>query len=182
MKIIWRSLKNGKRTVTKIKNNYIQSFQGANFATWSWCGSQRPAPYMLYPFVGWTRDVQPIFNFQVVKKSTWFWWWSLRPPPFLPFGTMLRNNIKKISTLFGTISKKYRHYSETFRHCSESLFLLDFQVIKRITWFQVLILRTWSVKWCGLGRGDPPQNQWVKMDHWFLSEQYRKKSLVLFRI
>ena len=122
------------------------------------------------------------FHFQVVKKTTWFWCRSLRPPPFLPFGTMLRNNIKKISTLFGTISKKNRHYSETFRHCSESIFLLAFQVIKKITWFHVLILRTWSAKLCGMGRGDPPQNQCVKMDHWFLSEQYQKKSLVLFRI
>ena len=101
---------------------------------------------------------------------------------------------------FGTISKKYRHYSETFRHCSESEYSLYFRrlfqlptsknnqnslKIRSVHWifaFQVLILRTWSVKWCGLGRGDPPQNQWVKMDHWFLSEQYQKKSLVLFRI
>ena len=101
---------------------------------------------------------------------------------------------------FGTISKKYRHYSETFRHCSESEYSLCFRrlfqlptsknnqnslKIRSIHWifaFQVLILRTWSVKQCGLGRRDPPQNQWVKMDHWFLSEQYRKKSLVLFRI
>ena len=123
------------------------------------------------PFCRLDTRCPAYFHFQVVKKTTWFWWWSLRPPPFLPFGTMLRNNIKEIPTLF-------RNFSTLFRkHIS-----LDFQVIKRITWFQVLILRTWSVKWCGLGRGDPPQNQWVKMDHWFLSEQYRKKSLVLFRI
>ena len=86
---------------------------------------------------------------------------------------------------FGTISKKYRHYSETFRHCSESEYSLCFRrlfqlptsknnqnslKIRSIHWifaFQVLILRTWSVKQCGLGRRDPPQNQWFKMDHWF---------------
>ena len=68
MKIIWRSLKNGKRTVTKIKNNYIQSFQVANFATWSWCGSLRPAPFLLCPFVGWTPRVQLIFIFKWSKR------------------------------------------------------------------------------------------------------------------
>ena len=163
--------------------------QGAKFATWSWCGSLRPAPFLLYPFVGWTSRVQLIFIFK----------WSKRPLDS-GGGRSDHHHFYLSEQCFGTISKKYRHYSETFRHCSESEYSLCFRrlfqlptsknnqnslKIRSIHWifaFQVLILRTWSVKWCGLGRGDPPQNQWVKMDHWFLSEQYRKKSLVLFRI
>ena len=35
-----------KNEFLKIKNNYIQSFQGAKFALCAWCGVQRPAPYL----------------------------------------------------------------------------------------------------------------------------------------
>ena len=42
------------------------------------------------------------------NSPPWFWWWSLRPPPFLPFGTMLRNNIKEIPTLFRNFSTLFR--------------------------------------------------------------------------
>ena len=147
MKIIWRSLKNGKRNVIEIKNNYIEIFQGANFATWSWCGSLRPAPYMLYPFEGWTRGVLPISIFK----------WSKRPLDS-GGGRCDHPQFYLSEQCFGTISKKYRHYSETFRHCSESeysrCFRRLFQLptsknnqnslkIRSIHWifaFQVLIL------------------------------------------
>ena len=89
----------------KIKNNYIQTFQGANFATCSWCGSQRPAPY---PFVGWTRSVQPIFIYR----------WSKRP---LDSGGgrcdhqfSFRNNAseqyQKLSTLFRNFPTLFRKH------------------------------------------------------------------------
>lgn len=41
--------------------------------------------------------------------------WSKRPLDFLS------------EQCFGTISKKYRHYFETFRHCSESEYSLCFR-------------------------------------------------------
>ena len=114
--------------------------------------------------VGWTRDVQPIFIFKRSKR-----------PLDSGGGRCAHHHFYLSEQCFGTISKKYRHYSETFRHCSESEYSLCFRrlfqlptsknnqnslKIRSIHWifaFQVLILRTWSVKQCGLGRRTHPK-------------------------
>ena len=66
--------------------------------------------------VGWTRDVQPIFIFK----------WSKRPLDS-GGGRCDHHHFYLSEQCFGTISKKYRHYSETFRHCSESEYSLCFR-------------------------------------------------------
>ena len=107
-----------------------------------------------------------------------------------------------IFTFRNNTSEQYQRNTDIipklFRHCSESeysLYSLCFRRLFRLPTsksnqnslkirffstkvnfdFQVLILRTWSLKWSGLGRGDPPQNQWVKMDHWFSCGTIPKK-------
>ena len=121
MKIIWRSLKNGKRNVIKIKNNYIEIFQGAKFATWSWCGSQRTAPSPLYPFVGWTPRVKLIFIFK----------WSKRPLDS-GGGRCDHHHFYLSEQCFGTISKKYRHCSEQYQRKTDIIPKLFDIVPKRL--------------------------------------------------
>ena len=59
----------------------------------------------------WAHRAQTIMNLQVAKFATWFGWCgSLRPAPFLPFGTMYRNNIKKISILFRNFLTLFRKH------------------------------------------------------------------------
>ena len=74
---------------------------------------------MLYPFVGWSRGVLPIFIFK----------WSKRPLDS-GGGRCDHHHFYLSEQCFGTISKKYRHYSETFRHCSESIFPWIFKLSK----------------------------------------------------
>ena len=73
--------------------------------------------------IGWTRDVQPIFS----------------------FGTILRNNINEIPTLFRNFLTLFRkHIFAGFSSYQKD------NLIGKVR---------------GLGLRDPPQNQWVKMDH-----------------
>lgn len=60
---------------------------------------------MLYPFVGWTRDVQPIFIFK----------WSKRPLDSGGGGRCDHHHFYLSEQCFGTISKKYRHCSEQYQ-------------------------------------------------------------------
>ena len=104
----------------KIKNNYIQTFQVANFATCSWCGSQGPAPSLLYPFVA-GHHVSSLSSFSsgqkdhlilvvVAATTTIFTFRNNASEQYQKNIDIVRNNIKEKPTLFRNFSTLFRKH------------------------------------------------------------------------
>ena len=126
-------------------NKQVAFLQGAKFALWSWCGSLRPAPYMLYPFVGWTRGVLPISIFK----------WSKRPLDS-GGGRCDHHHFYLSEQCFGTISKKYRHCSEQYQRNTDIIPKL-FDIVPKVnirfirsalgTYFDFRLQKAIKIRW-----------------------------------